>query len=183
MIEVYSRDSTDYSKNGDITLFPESCMVAAELNGAWYMDLTHPIDEEGRWKYITEEAVIAAPTFMGKKQLFRIDDVEKTDTEITVKAYPIFFDSSDDCFLMDVRPTGKTGQQALNEMTAGSRYSGQSDITSGSTAYFVRRNLMDAINGEESPTFIERWGGEILYNNYTIVINRQVGADRGMEVR
>lgn len=183
MIEVYNRDNFDYEKNGNMTLFPESCTVTAELNGTWYMDIIHPLDEEGRWKYITEEAVIAAPTFMGKKQLFRVDDVEKTDTEVTAKAYPIFFDSADDCFLYDVRPTGKSGQQALNEMTAGSRYHARSNITSGSTAYFVRRNLMDAINGEESPTFLERWGGEMLFDNYTIIINEQVGADHGVEIR
>lgn len=183
MIEIYGRNNPDYEKNGDMTLFPEVCTVTAELNGAWYMDIIHPLDEEGRWKYITEEAVIAAPTFMGKKQLFRVDDMEKTDTEVTAKAYPVFFDSADDCFLFDVRPTGKNGQQALNEMTAGSKYSARSNITSGSTAYFVRRNLMDAINGEESPTFLERWGGEILFDNYTIIINEQVGADHGVEIR
>lgn len=183
MIEIYGRNNPDYEKNGDMTLFPEVCTVTAELNGAWYMDIIHPLDEEGRWKYITEEAVIAAPTFMGKKQLFRVDDMEKTDTEVTAKAYPVFFDSADDCFLFDVRPTGKNGQQALNKMTAGSKYSARSNITSGSTAYFVRRNLMDAINGEESPTFLERWGGEILFDNYTIIINEQVGADHGVEIR
>ncbi len=183
MIEVYSRDNTDYEKNGDMTLFPESCTVTAELNGAWFMDIVHPLDEEGRWKYITEESVIAAPTFMGKKQLFRVDDIEKTDTEVTAKAYPVFYDSADDCFLFDVRPTGKNGQQALNEMTAGSRYHARSNISSGSTAYFVRRNLMDAINGEESPTFLERWGGEMLFDNYTVIINEQIGSDHGVEIR
>ncbi len=183
MIEVYDRANTDYEKNGDMTLFPESCTVTAELNGTWYMDIIHPLDKEERWKYITEESVIAAPTFMGKKQLFRVDDIEKTDTEVTAKAYPVFFDSADDCFLFDVRPTGKNGQQALNEMTAGSKYHARSNIAGGSTAYFVRRNLMDAINGKESPTFLERWGGEILYDNHTVIIDEQVGSDYGVEVR
>lgn len=183
MIQIYQRGNADYSKNGDAVLFPTECSIRAKLNAVWELELTHPIDGDGRWKHIEEEAVISAPTFQGKKQLFRIDKVDKDDDEVTAVAYPVFFDSSDDCFLMDVRPTVKKGQEALDIMTAGSKYSGQSDITAVSTAYFVRRNLMSAINGEEDPSFISRWGGEILYDNYKIIINERVGGDYGVEVR
>lgn len=183
MIQIYNRENTEFEHNGDMTLFPVSCRLSAELNGAWELKLNHPLDNEGRWKYIEEEAVISAPTFMGERQLFRINEVEKTDTEILVTAYPIFFDSAKDCFLIDTRPEMKNGQQALNIMMSGTKYSGTSDISSGSTAYFVRRNLMNAINGEDEPTFIQRWGGEILYDNYKIIINSRVGGNYGVEIR
>ena len=145
--------------------------------------MEHPLDISGKWKYIEENGVIAAPTFQGEKQLFRIDKLNKKNTGITVTAYPIFFDSANDCFLLDNRPIGKTGQEALNMMMAGSKYSGKSDITAVSTAYFVRRNLMSAINGSEDPSFIKRWGGEILYDNYRVIINERVGGDYGYEAR
>lgn len=183
MIQVYKRENTRYGQNGDMALMPEKCVLKAELNGAWVLELSHPIDEEGRWRYLEEEVVVSAPTFQGKKQLFRISRIEKEDDGILATAYPVFFDSADDHFLMDVRPEAKNGQQALDIMTAGSRYSGSSDITAVSTAYFVRRNLMDAINGEEAPTFIQRWGGEILYDNFTVIINERVGGDYGTEIR
>lgn len=183
MIQIYNRENVEFEHNGDMTLFPVSCRLSAELNGAWELKLNHPLDNEGRWKYIEEEAVISAPTFMGERQLFRINEVEKTDTEILVTAYPIFFDSAKDCFLIDTRPEMKNGQQALNIMMSGTKYSGTSDISSGSTAYFVRRNLMNAINGEDEPTFIQRWGGEILYDNYKIIINSRVGGNYGVKIR
>lgn len=183
MIQIYSKENTGYSKNGDTVLFPISCRLLAKLNSTWEMKLVHPIDAEGRWKHIEEEAVICAPTFMGERQLFRIDKVDKTDTEITATAYPVFFDSADDCFLMDTRPESKNGQQALGIMTTGTKYSGESDIATASTAYFVRRNLMDCINGKDEPTFIQRWGGEILYDNYKVIINKRAGGDYGVEVR
>lgn len=183
MIQIYKRENINYDTNGDMTLFPISCSLKSILNGAWELTLTHPLDDEDRWKYMEEEAMIAAPTWMGEKQLFRIDKVEKTDTEVTAAAYPVFFDSADDCFLLDTRPERKNGQQALDIMTAGTKYRGESDITEVSTAYFVRRNLMDAINGEDEPTFVQRWGGEILYDNYKIIINERVGGDYGTEIR
>lgn len=183
MIQVYKADNTNYDKNGDMTLTPTTCELSSEINGAWELTMSHPIDDEGRWKYLSEEAVISAPTFQGDHQLFRVDKCVKTDSSVDVTAYPIFFDSADDCFLMDVRPTGKNGQEALDIMTAGSKYSGSSDITTGGTAYFVRRNLMDAINGENEPTFIQIWGGEILYDNHTVVINERIGSNKGLEIR
>ncbi|MEY8284995.1 phage tail spike protein [Lachnospiraceae bacterium 50-23] len=183
MIQVYRSCNDNFDMNGDKTLVPTMCKVSAELNGAWSLELSHPIDQEGRWKYIEEEAVLAVPTFMGRKQLFRINKLVKTQKGVSATAYPIFFDSADDCFLLDTRPTMKNGQEALDIMMAGSKYSGESDISTGSTAYFERRNLMAAINGEETPTFISRWGGEILYDNYKIIVNKRVGGDYGSSVR
>ena len=183
MIQCYKPDNTNYENNGDITLSPTSCELSCEINGTWELNMSHPLDSDGRWKYLSEEAVISAPTFQSDKQLFRVDKCVKSDSSVDVTAYPIFFDSADDCFLMDTRPTNQNGQNALNIMTQNSKYSGESDITTGGTAYFVRRNLMDAINGEDSPTFIQTWGGEILYDNFKIIVNERIGGDYGVEIR
>lgn len=183
MIQVYTRDNTDYDSNGDMTLLPTTCELSTEINGAWELTMSHPLDLDGRWKHLEEEAVISAPTFQSDHQLFRIDKCMKTDTTVEVTAYPIFFDSADDCFLMDVRPTSQSGQNALNIMMEGTKYSGESDITTGGTAYFVRRNLMDAINGEDEPTFIQVWGGEILYDNFKVIVNERIGGDYSVEIR
>ena len=183
MIQCYEKDNTNYDTNGDITLLPTQCELSTEINGTWELTMSHPLDPDGRWKYLSEEAVISAPTFQSDKQLFRVDKCIKTDSSVEVTAYPIFFDSADDCFLMDTRPTNQNGQNALNIMTQNSKYSGESDITTGGTAYFVRRNLMDAINGEGSPTFIQTWGGEILYDNFKVIVNERIGGDYGIEIR
>ena len=183
MIQIYKKENAVFENNGDITVFPSSCILKAVLNGSWELTLTHPLDDEGRWKYIEEEAVICAPTFQSSRQRFRINMVDKSDTEILATAYPIFFDSAKDCFLRDVRPEVKAGQQALDIMTEGTRYAGESNIKFRSTAYFTRRNLMDAINGTDEPSFIQRWGGEILYDNYKVIINEKVGGDYGTEIR
>ena len=183
MIQVYSRENTNYTANGDMTLLPTSCVLACELNGTWELTTSHPIDSDGRWKCLEEESVIACPTFQGDKQLFRVDKCIKTESSVEITAYPIFFDSADDCFLLDVRPTDKNAQDALNIMMSGSKYSGTSDIIGNNTAYFIRRNLMDAINGDDEPNFVGVWGGEILFNNYQIIINERVGGDYGAEIR
>lgn len=183
MIEAYRTDNTDYTKNGNMPLLPINAKANVELNGTWALELEHPIDDESRWKYLKEEAVVKCPSFNGD-QLFRIKSIEKNDDSVLVKAYPIFFDSKNDCFLTDIRPTGKDGQEALNIMLApNKKYSAQSDVPRRATAYYEYMNLMEAINGDNANSFLNRWGGEILYDNFKIIVNERVGGDYGVELR
>lgn len=182
MIQIYKPENVKYDNNGDMTLFPESAKIHIILNGSWTAALTHPIDPGGRWQYIQDQAVVKMPSFNGD-QLFRIRSKTKTDTEIEAELEPIFMDARDDCFLMDVRPTEKTGQQALDIMTAVSpKYKGSSNISKISTAYYVTKNLIEAINGEDDNSFIKRWGGEIVFDNFKVIINRKTGRDNGLEL-
>lgn len=171
-----------------MVLMPTECILHTVLNGEWSVTLTHPLDKKGRWKNIEEEAIIAAPGFLldaegkEKKQLFRISDISKTNSEITATAYPIFFDAAKDVFLLDCRPTGKTGQEALNILYNGTKYSGKSNITNATTAYYVRKNGLEVISGDDENSFLNRWGGETIYDNYQIIINERAGGDYGVNV-
>lgn len=179
MIQIYDPGNEKFDFNGDVTLEPYSCDCTMILNDAWGLELEAPIDEDGKFLHIVKEAVISAPTPVSGKQLFRVYHVDKSDTSVVAFAMPVFFDSKDDHILLDVRPTGKNGQQALDIICAGSKYSGESNITKASTAYYIRKNLMEAINGDIDQSFVNRWGGEILYNNYKVIVNERVGGDYG----
>lgn len=182
MIQIYNIENTNFDQNGDMSLFPSSASVHAVLNGTWEVMLEHPKDSEDHWKYIKEGAVVKMPSFNGE-QLFRITHKEKSDSGISADLQPIFMDAADDCFLLDVRPTDKTGQQALDIMTApNKKYTAETDITSTGTAYYQNKNLIEAINGDDENSFVKRWGGEIVYDNYKAIINRHAGSDRGVEI-
>ncbi len=183
MIQIYKADNTAYDKNGDMSLTPSSASVHVILNGSWEANIEHPADEDGRWRYIVEGAVVKMPSFNGE-QLFRIKKKEKSDSGVTATMEPIFYDAKDDCWLTDIRPTEKDGQQALDIITApNKKYTGRSNITVISTAYYEYMNLMEAINGNNDNSFINRWGGEILFDNFTVVIDEQIGGDYGVDLR
>lgn len=182
MIQVYSPDNTDYEHNGNMTLLPEEATIHIVLNGEWTAAIEHPIDQEGRWKYIVDNAVVKMPSFNGE-QLFRIRNKEKSDSGVSAELTPIFLDAKKDCFLVDVRPTEKNGQEALDLMTAeNKKYSAKSDIKTISTAYYQTKNLIEAINGDDENSFVNRWGGEIIYDNYSATINKRIGGDYGVQV-
>lgn len=183
MIQIYRPGNWDFEKNGDVAVEPMACDLEAELNGAWILTLTAPTDDEGRYAYVKNGAVLCVPTWVSEKQLFRIYNTVANETEVVAYARPVFFDAADEVLFMDRRPTNKKGQQALDELLAGqSRYKGMSDITRESTAYYIRMNLIEALQSDNENSFLNRWGGEISYNNYTITINEHIGADRGVRV-
>lgn len=183
MISVYSEGNNKYTKNGDITLIPYEAYTECELNGTWTATLAHPIDPEGRWKYLTEQAVVKMPSWNGE-QLYRISNRTTSDTDVVCTMYPIFYDSMGDCFLEDVRPTNKNGQDALDIMlAANSKYSAESNITKKSTAYYEYVNFMEALNGDAENNFLTRWGGEIEFDNYLVKVKTRLGKDNGLELR
>lgn len=178
MIEVYVKGNEDYGSNGDMTLTPTTCEVELTVEGVAELTLEHPIDDLGRWEYLVTDNVIAAPTPYSKKQLFRIYDYTKTETEVTAYARHVFYDSAGE-MLVDVRPTDKTGQEALDIILSGTKYKAKSNIKTRSTAYYIRKNIMEAIGGDDENSFINRWGGERMYDNFTVIINDRLGGDYG----
>ena len=182
MIQIYKPSNTKYNQNGDMTLLPTKAQVRTVLNGAWQVEIEHPIDKEGRWKYIQDESVLKMPSFNGE-QLFRIKKKKKEENSITATAAPIFMDSGSDCYLRDVRPTNVDGQQALTQMLApNAKYSGESDIKLKTTAYYQDQNFIHALNGGEDNSFTNRWGGEIIYDNFQVIVNKRAGGDYGVQV-
>lgn len=182
MIDLYVANNTNYEMNGNMELLPSSCITSAEINGVWSLSMTHPIDEEGRWKEITEGAVLKVQSFNGS-QLFRIKKVQKQDSGIQVIGEPIFLDSIGDCFVYDKRPTNATCEQALNTiLSSNAKYSASSNITKRATAYYVLKNAMECIASTEENSVLNRWGGEIEYNNYEIILNERLGTDNGVEL-
>lgn len=183
MIQVYKPNNSDFTHNGDAVIFPEYAEFTSELNGVWSGNITVPVAEGSGYELVTEEAVIKMPAYNGE-QLYRALNVYKDTSAVTADLQPIFFDSAKDCFITDARPTSKTGQQALTQLCAiNPKYSGVSDITGTSTAYYEYVNLMEAICGDEDNAFIHRWGGEIEYDNFTVRVMQHLGSDKGEEFR
>lgn len=181
MINLYFQDNTDFEYNGNIILTPLSCYLEAEINGAWQLKLKHPLDAEGKYKHIQSGCVIKAPSFNGD-QLFRITQAERRLEYVEVYADPIFLDSLNEVYIFDKRPTAVNGQTALNQIFSGTKYSGISNIVKTATAYYIQKNAIEAINGTDENAFTNRWGGQIIYDNYNVIINQRAGGDYGVKV-
>lgn len=176
-IEIYLKTNTNYEMNGDMLLTPISCHYK---KSEYLVTLEHPIDDIGRWKYIDYENVISVEGD-GKKKLYRIFNVVKSLYSITAYARPLFFDLIDNV-LLDIRPTLKNGEEALNIILEGTGFTGHSNISTINTSYYVRKNIVEAILGDDENSFLNRWGGEVLLDNFDIYINDKIGSDNGVRI-
>ena len=105
-IRIYEFNSTSFNNNGIRTLFPSSAIIERNLEEYVYnLEITHPIDDENRWKEIIEDRIIIA-----NEQPFRIKHVTKTMNSITAYCEHIFFDLSNN-FIEDTNIVSRNGLQ------------------------------------------------------------------------
>ncbi|WP_338658813.1 phage tail spike protein [Paraclostridium sordellii] len=182
-MQCYKNFNTNFDDNGDIKLQPTNAILKIELNGICEIEFTHPYDEEGRWKKIEKLGVVKSKVCYSKnEQLFRIYDIDKGLLGLNVKARHIYFDLVRQNIL-DKRAIDCNGQQALEIILSDTKFKAHSNISNISTAYFVKTNVISAINGDKDNTFLKRWGGEITADNFDIYINSKVGLNRGVKVK
>ena len=61
MIWIYEQGHEDFSTNGLGSLLPTRCEIKEEQNGAYELELDHPIDEDGLFSLLKTGRVIKAP--------------------------------------------------------------------------------------------------------------------------
>lgn len=196
MIEIFRAGDESYkmSYTGEALANAISAQVTMQLNGVWEAVIEVAVDEEGRWQILTEGAVLRIPLFAQytagsqsriteKKQLFRVDSVQVGLDTITATAYPIAYDLGVVKFLTDTRVVDGTAQDVLDAVLEGSEFSGSSDMTDTATAYYMDKSALDAITGDDDNSLLNRWGGEILYDNYKLYHAEEVGQPLAFEIR
>lgn len=137
---------------------------------------------------LVEEAILKVQLDYGK-EIFRISKVTVGTKYIDVVARQITISDTITLFLDDVRPTEKNGLSALTYIISNSYGKHKNDITVTSnitkqdTAYYIKKNVYEAIQSTDENAFLTRWGGEIQRRAYNIRIDDKIGSERGFTIR
>ncbi|MGU8264255.1 phage tail spike protein [Clostridium perfringens] len=191
MIQLYKPNNKNYDMNGDMILKPIEAAIRMELNGLWEVNLVHPFDKKGRWRSIEINDVIKVDLPWGEDLYYIYDLDDSSDEGIIVNCKHIFFklnktyckNVNDTKNLYDVRPTNCSAEVALNTVFAGTNFRGESNITDTNTSYFIRKSILEAVVGNDDNSILNRWGGELFLNNYTVTLNHRIGADHGVKCK
>ena len=186
MITLHNSRTKNFNNNGlGILKDCISAKVCEVLNGEFNINITYPV---GGYLYpnLVEDNIIVTDVGYGKRQAFRIKNVSKRLDNIEVYATHIFYDLNDN-LIEDIYPKGQTGEIVINYILSHAQYEhnfiGYSNISKTSTARYIRKNLVEALIGEDSNSFINRWGGEIIRDNYNINMVNKRGVANGMQIR
>lgn len=129
--------------------------------------------------YLIPNNIIVANTPQGD-QAFRITNVENTRTKIKIKAYHVFYDSKN-YLIQDSYVVDKNCNDALDHLNSStdnaSPFTTISDITKIASYRCVRKSLYEAIQ-----VLLERYGGHLVRDNWTIGIRNSIGQDNGVMI-
>lgn len=177
MLRIFSPTDKTYTTNGDKVIQPLKATVHKEDNDAYYLDLACGTEY---LTWIKSGNIIVADTPQGA-QPFRILNPEITHTKITCKCNHVFYDSAN-YLIADSYVVDSTCNQALDHLNTAtepkSPFETVSDINTISSFRCVRKSLYEAIT-----TVLERWGGHLVRDGWTIGIRESIGADNGVVVR
>lgn len=177
MLRIFRPTDKTYTTNGDKVIQPLKATVRKEDNDAYYLDLTCGTEY---LPWIKSGNIIVADTPQGA-QPFRILNPEITHTKITCKCNHVFYDSAN-YLIADSYVVDSTCNQALDHLNTAtepkSPFKTISDIPTINSFRCVRKSLYEAIT-----TVLERWGGHLVRDGWTIGIRQSIGADNGVVVR
>lgn len=176
MIKVFGRTDKSYTTNGDIILQTTKAKIHKQDNGDFYITIEAPLSYID---YLVPNNIIVANTPQGD-QAFRITNVENTRTKIKIKAYHVFYDSKN-YLIQDSYVVDKNCNDALDHLNNStdntSPFTTISDVTKIASYRCVRKSLYEAIQ-----VLLERYGGHLVRDNWTIGIRNSIGQDNGVMI-
>lgn len=177
MIKVFGITDKNYTSNGDIVLQATKARVHKQDNGDFYISIEAPLSYID---YLVPNNIIVANTPQGE-QAFRITNVENTRSKIKIKAYHVFYDTKN-YLIQDSYVVDKNCNDALDHLNNStdntSPFTTISDITKIASYRCVRKSLYEAIQ-----VLLERYGGHLVRDNWTIGIRNSIGQDNGVTIR
>lgn len=185
MINVYSKNETNFNTNGIATLEPTECLFTADINGVWQLDLVLAYDNDGKYESVEKDSIIKVNNInvineqQYNYQLFRVYDIKKDNDSESVICYPVGLDARFDTYVDHLELYDMTGIAAISRINGlTSKYTLTSDINKVASSEYKHSNIIAMINGEEGG-FVNVWGGEICYDNYTIMVLSRLGRSTG----
>ncbi len=180
-IELYPRDQTDFSHHGYALDDISNDIVTWQLNAKFTLTFDYPMFSEHAGDLVAENIVrVPVP---GGKAAFRIAQVIKSMGHLSITAYHVFWDLNDD-FIADTNIVDKDGQGALDQIMRAANYPTGfkvlSTIGNVTNARLVRMSIIKALLGTDDNSFLNRWGGEFDWQDFSFSVNPRLGKYRGV---
>lgn len=178
MIRLYQADERSYTaNNGDVILKPILALVRCEDNGAFTLDLETDLTYAD---WLVQDAVVVVPTPDGD-QPFRLNNPIKTGKKIKIMAKHVSYDA-ERLLIADSYVVSKNCQEAMQHLNAAtdvtSPFTMSSDITAVNSYRCVRKSLWEGLK-----VVLERWGGHLKRDGFTISILASLEKDNGAVIR
>lgn len=197
MLRIYEKDltaaslATSLATNGLGTL-PEalSCTRHQVINGDWSLTLSYPLDAPGTALLQPERLLCYEDE--GGAQLYRISrltpSISRQGRTLEVEAPHLCYDLAHK-YIVNIEtkedsryPDGINAATALKQLLEGTGFApGEVTVDSGTLDYLdvLQKDTMSAIKEQ----LLDKWGGELEFDNFTVHLRSALGQDRRYPIR
>ena len=197
MLRIYEKDltaanlATALATNGLGTLpHALSCTRHQVINGDWSLTLSYPLDAPGAALLQPERLLCYEDE--GGAQLYRISrlkpSISRQGRTLEVEAPHLCYDLAHKYIVNietaedDRYPNGIDAATALAQLLAGTGFSPGDVTVDGETLDYLdilQKDVMSCIKEQ----LLEKWGGELEFDNFTVHLRSALGQDRRYPIR
>ena len=173
-----------------------SCEVTEELNGAFTLELTYPLNGLHSEYLVTGNIIVAKPNHNQSKQPFRITEVKKSfANNIQVYANHICYDLSGFPVRAAYSYNNLTAVLAgMNDISTNMQlqayplsaqfhaFEFSTDMTSSKTFSMEALQTLRAWMGGQDGSILDVYGGEWVYDNFSCFLTSRRGQDTGYRI-
>lgn len=177
MIKIYEPEEMLFNHNGIKIIHPTKAEIYIEDNGDYYIEIESSLED---LPYLQTGMIVRAKTRWGE-QGFRLTNPERKNTKVYVKGYHLWKDTQK-YVIVDSNVVDKNCNDALDHINSAcdveTPFNTISDITRINSTRIIRKSLEEAI-----AIIVEKWGGHLYRDNWTVGIKEILGADRGIVIK
>ena len=164
----------DFKCNGDIVIQPDTCVESVEINSNWELSLSMSYREDGTDSFIQKGCIISVPVRVFREQkfpnqLWRVYDIQRNFDKIEIVGYPVAQESAFECPVNAVYWDNVTAKDVASKLMNiyPEKYAIETDIDSSAACIYAENsNMQQIICGTDEATFINMFGGDVVYDNY-----------------
>lgn len=167
-----------------------SCEVTEELNGAFTLEMTYPLNGLHNEYIATGNVIVAKPSHNQSKQAFRINQIKKSfANNIEVYANHISYDMSGYYLRSSYTYNSLSALfTAINGFTWDylstyyHQFTFDTDKTSSAKFVMPQMQTLRSWMGGQDGSIIDVYGGEWSYDNFSVFLNQRRGQDTGIRI-
>ncbi|NFL34478.1 endopeptidase [Clostridium botulinum] len=191
MINLYIKNETNFKHNKYVLNEAIKCEITEEINSSYDINLEYPLhDSKNLSSLFVPGEIIKVPSWDDREsQLFIIRRFKPSlNNSINVYAQHIFFAKMGGNVVLDTNIQGKTRKQALQQIfnntinTHKFNIGNKDNSTDTNNLRIVRYSVLDALVGSKDNTIKNRYGGELVPDNFMVDFVNKRGKDTGIKV-
>lgn len=187
---LFAENSTVFTSNGIGRLADAlDCVVTEERNGAYELEMTYPMSGQHYEDIAIRKIVVVKPSANATLQAFRIYKLGKPiNGKVKVYAQHISYDlSKNTCMPFSVSASSSACNTVLQGLKSNAvescPFTFWTNVTTvASYSQIIPASIRQRLGGIEG-SVLDQFGGEYEWDNYTVKLHRQRGAERDITLR